>query len=244
MENNPLHTIIDAGNTQVKIAWFKGHVLLETHIFQGFTPQVLEHLAENNAQRIIVSSVIHMPPNFFAHFKNAQLFFLDENLPLPITNRYKTPQTLGYDRLANAAGAVTLYPNKNSLIIDCGTCLKFDFVNLHHQYLGGAISPGLAMRFRAMHEFTQKLPLIETQKPDYLIGTSTKESMVSGAFNGMLAEIQGIADQYRFEFNDVNLILTGGDHRYFADALKNNIFAHPDLTLIGLNSILNYNVNA
>jgi type III pantothenate kinase len=244
MEQAALNTVIDAGNSHVKIAWFKDSTLVETHIFQGFTQQIISHLEENNARHILISSVIEIPADFFTPLKETTIIYLDHNTPLPIHNRYQSPQTLGYDRLANAVGAVTLFPNQNSLIIDCGTCLKFDFINLHHQYMGGAISPGFSMRFKAMHDYTHKLPFIESQRTENLVGTTTKESMVSGAFNGMLAEIRGIAEQYRFEFNNVNAILTGGDHRYFADALKNNIFANPDLTLIGLNSILNHNLNA
>src|SRR5690606_17210513 len=122
------------------------------------------------------------------------LFYLTQKSPLPIVNAYSTPETLGNDRLANAVAANTMFPDQNCLVIDIGTCLKFDFVNAENKYLGGSISPGYQMRFRALHTYTEKLPLISPKHPNELIGSSTETSIRSGVYNGLLNEIEGMIE--------------------------------------------------
>jgi type III pantothenate kinase len=143
--------------------------------------------------------------------------------------------------VANVVGAASLFPKQNCLITDAGTCIKFDFINAKKQYLGGAISPGISMRFKALHHYTDKLPLIKPQKKVMLIGNSTKNSIASGVQNGALAEIENIILRYKKKFGGIKVILTGGDMEPFARNIKSDIFAAPHLTLIGLNEILNFN---
>jgi type III pantothenate kinase len=168
---------------------------------------------------------------------------LNRNLSLPIQNHYQTPDTLGMDRLAGACGAHALFPTQNCLVIDAGTCVTFDFVDGSGVYYGGGISPGLHMRFKAMHTFTAKLPLISPKAGVPLIGASTEASMQSGVVNGMIAEMEGIIARYAGKYAELRVILCGGDAGFFENQLKASIFASPELVLIGLNSILIHNVN-
>ena len=161
--------------------------------------------------------------------------------PTPFKNLYQTPSTLGKDRIAAVAGAFSLYPNRNVLVIDAGTCITYDFLTDKGEYLGGGISPGIRMRFKAMHTFTGKLPLIEPDEYDGLIGRSTRESMLSGVYNGVISELNGLISLYQEQFGDIMVIITGGDHEFLHNKLKISIFAAPDLVLLGLNEIFDYN---
>jgi type III pantothenate kinase len=175
--------------------------------------------------------------------KAKRYFILNSDLPLPITNLYATPKTLGMDRLAAVCGAHQLFPSDNCLIIDAGTCITYDFKDKEANYHGGSISPGLAMRFKAVHTFTAKLPLVTPKPGVKLIGQSTETSIQSGVVNGLLAEIEGIIRQYLEKFPELQVILCGGDAGFFENQLKASIFASPELVLMGLNTILNYNVS-
>ena len=146
------------------------------------------------------------------------------------------------DRIASACGAFQLFPRENTLSIDAGTCITYEFTDADGNYRGGGISPGLNMRFKAVHTFTAKLPLISAKQNAPLVGNTTETSIQSGVINGLIAEIDGIIDRYQREFGAVRVILCGGDTRFFENQLKASIFASPELVLIGLNSILNYNV--
>jgi type III pantothenate kinase len=173
--------------------------------------------------------------------KANRIFILSPALPLPITIQYDTPHTLGVDRIAGACGAKQLFPDVHTLVIDAGTCVTYDFTDSQGIYYGGGISPGLRMRFEALHTFTAKLPLVEPgQAP--LIGTNTETSIQSGVVNGMLAEMDGIIRQYQEKYPLLQVILCGGDGSFFENRLKASIFASPDLVLIGLNSVLIHNV--
>jgi type III pantothenate kinase len=174
---------------------------------------------------------------------SGQKLMLDHATSLPITNQYATPSTLGMDRLAGVCGATQLFPDENTLVIDAGTCVKFDFVDKHKNYLGGAISPGLSMRFRAVHAFTSRLPMLVPANDPELIGNSTETSIQSGVINGMVEEIDGIIVRYQKKYPDLKVILSGGDGAFFENKLKASIFASPNVVLIGLNSILIYNVD-
>src|SRR5690606_709080 len=159
-------------------------------------------------------------------------------------NHYKTPQTLGLDRFAGVIGAAALYPEQNSLVIDAGTCITYDRIDKNRNYDGGGISPGLSMRFQAMHELTEKLPLIA---PDLhfmeKIGTDTRSSLLAGAQQGLINEALGFINDYELRFEALQIILCGGDFKFFDTRLKNSIFAHsvkvePHLVLIGLNEVI------
>ena len=166
---------------------------------------------------------------------------LSEKTPLPIINNYKTSLTLGKDRLAAVVGASVLYPGKDVLVFDAGTCLTIDFINSDKEYVGGRISPGIEMRYNALHTFTDKLPLIKSEKNTLVIGNDTKTSIISGVQQGILAEVKTIISEYKSKNTDTVFVFTGGDSFYFEKELKNSIFANPNLVLIGLNEILDYN---
>jgi type III pantothenate kinase len=179
------------------------------------------------------------------------LLHLGQDTALPIKNVYETTETLGADRVSNAVGAAHLHPNHHVLIIDMGTCVTLDLVNLDNTYLGGSICNGMNMRFRALNTFTENLPLIghsDTIFPD-LIGKTTEDSIRSGVVNGMIAELCGMIEQYNKQFTPLKVLVTGGDAAYFVrmltegtDSKKNEIFANFNLVDIGLNAILNFNV--
>ncbi len=170
-----------------------------------------------------------------------QNIYLDENTPLPFTNKYDTQNTLGKDRIALIAAAQQLFPKQNTLIIGCGTCITFNFINSKNQFLGGSIHPGLKMRLKAMNYFTKKLPLIEIQKSKNIIGKNTEENLIIGSSMATAKEIDAMIEAYKVKFPKLNIIITGGDADFLVSLLKNKIFAIPNLTLIGLNHILEYN---
>lgn len=163
--------------------------------------------------------------------------------PLPIINLYRSPETLGSDRIANACGAATLFPAQNVLVVDAGTCLKFDVVTAQGEYPGGSISPGLKMRFEALHRGTGRLPLLRPAESAPLTGYDTVTSMQAGILNGMCAEMEGIIADYRQRYPGIKVLLTGGDAPFFLNHLKTSIFAAPSITLQGLNAILLHNAD-
>ena len=170
------------------------------------------------------------------------LIRLSYKLKLPFKNKYKTPETLGADRIALIGAAMQNYSSNSVLVIDAGTCITFDFVNRKKEYYGGAISPGVEMRYKAINTFTTNLPLLELDYPKKLIGNSTENSIHSGIINGVLSEIEGVIERYK-EFDEkLTVVLTGGDTNFLAKRLKNGIFANPNFLLEGLNYILNYNI--
>jgi type III pantothenate kinase len=240
-----MNLIIDIGNTHNKFALFEGGEMIESWQQSFSDPKELFYKIQSLTQvRHSIICTVREPAKLLprAIKKKFPVLWLDSATPLPIKNKYQTPATLGNDRLANAAGASVIFPEKNVLVIDMGTCVKYDFIDNKKNYHGGAISPGLEMRFKALNHFTAKLPLIEPSKKFSLTGKNTKDSILSGVENGIIFEINGMIEQYKKEHDELKVILTGGDSAFFADLLKSSIFAAPDLTLQGLNEILNYNV--
>jgi len=239
-----MNLIVDIGNTFIKVAQFEKGNFRDIKRFkdQRLFLQYVSSLSANNA---IISSV--RSDSFTNEVVNLfpEPLLLTVNTDLPIINSYKTPETLGNDRIANAVGAFNALPNQNTLIIDAGTCLKFDFIDAYNNYIGGSISPGLKMRFKALHTFTDNLPLIDDVEINQLIGTDTTSSIQVGVYQGIIAEISNMISQYERKYDNLNLILTGGDLCSFLDielSQKNSIFADEFHTLKGLNTILNYNV--
>ena len=175
-----------------------------------------------------------------------KMIWLSHETPVPIQNQYGTPATLGMDRLAAVVGASYSFAGQDCLVIDAGTCITFDYIDRDKNYLGGSISPGLAMKFKALHTFTGKLPLVEQTEKNVeqvpLIGQDTVSCLQSGVFNGTLAEVEGLITTYTKQSPDLVTVMCGGDAPFFETNLKARIFAVPDLVLIGLNRILNYNV--
>lgn len=238
--------IIDIGNTRVKAALFEGKELKQNFVFDSTKEFIDSGIIEKNPiQHCILASVVNEIGDFVSELKGRlTVLIFNADTSTPIKNLYKSAHTLGSDRLAGAVGGHFLFPNKNVLIIDAGTCIKYNFVTKNNQYLGGGISPGLQMRFKAMHTFTSRLPLLEVdEKMDALIGTDSNESIISGAQKGAVAEVDGIIEQYKQQYPDINVVLTGGDVKFFEKRLKNSIFADQNLILKGLNEILDYNLN-
>ena len=197
-----------------------------------------------NLENIICSTVKSVNKRMENYLKKHWYFLnLDASTPLPIQNLYGTPKTLGKDRLAAVVGANELFPNQNCLVIDAGTCTTYDLIDAKGNYLGGNITPGLKMRYKAMQHFTAKLPLVD--KPETFangIGNNTVAAMELGGGLGNVLEMEGWIRYFNQQFEGINTTLTGGDAEYFAKRLKTKIFAHSNLVLIGLNKILNYNV--
>lgn len=239
-----MNLIIDIGNTRAKLALFKDeelfHIEIVTH--DDFLLSVLKLIEKHDVKRGIISSVIFLEKDEIAEIsEKIQLIELNSELKLPFINNYGTPKTLGVDRMALVAAAVNEFPNKNVLVIDAGTCITYDFVSADKEYSGGAISPGLEMRYKALHEFTSKLPLLSRKDEIQVIGNSTEESMHSGVVHGILGEIHNFVALYKKKNDLLTIVLTGGDTNYLANKLKIDIFAQPNFLLKGLNTILIYN---
>lgn len=236
-----MNVAIDMGNTATKVGVFQEGTLISKHIFKGELSQnQFVNLSINwEISKVILSSVINHAPTFESYLKqHFKTIVLTHTTHLPFANRYATPQTLGKDRIAVVAGAVAMYGDSPLLIIDAGTCIKYEFVANNKVYEGGAISPGMHMRFKALNEYTAQLPLVAPQDEVSVIGDSTKNAILSGVMKGIENEMAGYINDFKRNHSDGKVILTGGDANYFGNAFKNNIFALPDLQLIGLNNIL------
>jgi type III pantothenate kinase len=236
--------IIDFGNTLQKLAVFEGKDLILKDVFQDLNPGDLVNFIKKNGPfrgSILSSVTTHSPAIEKILSGSGKFILLDSGTPLPIINLYSTPESLGNDRIAAVTGAWSIFPGNNILVIDAGTCITYDILTSGGEYLGGSISPGIRMRFQALHTFTGKLPLIEPEDFDGLIGRSTRESMLSGVYNGVMAEISELIRLYREKFDDLTVILTGGDQVFLHNKLNISIFAVRDLVLIGLNEIFDYN---
>ena len=238
-----MNLIIDYGNTTAKVGIFDQHELKEKYSFSESA--ALENFLDTTAaEHLIVSSVSAEPQQLLSRAKiSGKKIILDHHLPVPILNHYKSPNTLGMDRVAAVCGGLKLFPGENTLVINAGTCIIYDFIDKGKNYWGGAISPGLTMRFKAVNTFTSKLPMVEPIENPPLAGNTTETSIQSGIINGMATEIDGIIELYREKYNDLKVILSGGDGGFFENMLKASIFAVPNIVLVGLNSILIYNVN-
>ncbi|MDI3525964.1 MAG: type pantothenate kinase [Tenuifilum sp.] len=239
-----MNLVIDIGNTFTKVAVADGQ---DVKYFQNTLEIEIDELdriiKEFQPNNCIVSAVGKIPVNTLMWLKqNINVHVAGINTKIPIENKYSTPETLGFDRLALAVGAATLFPNRNVLVIDAGTAITYDFVTESGVYIGGAISPGLQMRFKALHNFTAKLPLIEKVEKTEIIGTTTKTCVSSGVVNGALFEIDGYIHQISSIYDDCVVVLTGGDSNFLANNLKNSIFVNQYLLIIGLNRILDFNV--
>ncbi|MFN8236736.1 MAG: type III pantothenate kinase [Chitinophagales bacterium] len=238
-----MNLAIDIGNTRTKIGVFNTSDLATVLTFDKSAsihlPELIKHF---DIQKAIISSTTDIPDELSASFSTIEKnITLNEATRLPFLNQYASKRSLGKDRLALVAAAHARYPLQNNLVIGCGTCITFNFINNQDEFLGGSIHPGLKMRLQAMHTFTGKLPLIELENRAELIGNDTKSNLLSGVLLAAAKEIDGMIDEYLVKFPQMNIIITGGDADLLVSRLKNEIFAIPNLTLIGLNHILEYN---
>jgi len=236
--------VIDFGNTLAKVAVFQNDDLIHLEKTSLLSTEFLEQIKHDfRPVSAIISTVIEVPASIRqyleAHFR---FYELTHHTILPISNLYKSPETLGKDRLAAVVGASALFPQQDCLVIDAGTCITYDFIDKNACYYGGAISPGISLRFKALHNFTSKLPLVSYKNFESLTGATTEESILSGVLNGTTAELKCIISEYCSIYPKIKVVLTGGDFNYFDKKLKSNIFAVPNLVLIGLNVILDFNV--
>jgi len=241
-----INLCIDWGNTSVKASVFQDERLVEIKAFPGADAEaeIASLINTHKPVKAILASVTNHPTSVEDMVKGQVKSYikLDGNTRLPVMSAYATPETLGADRLALAVGAWAVYPEKNTLIVNVGTCITYNFTQKNKTFRGGAISPGLHMRLKAMHEFTDKLPLVPVEGELILLGYDTATCMRSGAVYGIATEIDGIVNEYASQYQDFNAILTGGDAAFFAGKLKSKIFADSELLSRGLNLILNYNV--
>lgn len=193
--------------------------------------------------RAILSSVKPYDEDLKDFLKNNFGYFLelDHVTKLPIENLYETPETLGKDRLAAAVGANELFPDQNLLIIDAGTAVTYDLVSDKNQFLGGNISPGMEMRFKALNQFTGRLPLVGQSDYYQQFGRNTVEAIRAGVQNGLIFEMEQTIEFFNRNYQNLQIIMTGGDSYFFDKKLNYSIFVHFNLTLIGLNRILEHN---
>lgn len=237
---------IDIGNSYVKWSVLLGKEIVSINEFEPSSlPVKIRYLDAAGNNTGIISTVKALHPNIIAALKEKGNFiFLDGKTPIPLINKYQSPETLGSDRIAASVGGNAEFRGVDLLIVDCGTCLKFDFVNRLNEFLGGGISPGLRMRFLALNNYTDKLPLINLrpdQKEFNLIGNNTENSIASGVVNGMVAEIDGIINRYKETHPHLRVVLTGGDAEFLAGRIKNPVFLRENLVIKGLAEILCYN---
>lgn len=237
-----MNLVIDYGNTRGKTALFDGNRLVEKNIFQEAS-DLMKWLEPHTVEHLLVSTVktdgVEIA-NAIPH--RGKTLHLNPQLPLPIKIQYLTPETLGVDRIAGACGAIQLFPDTPVLVIDAGTCVNYEFVDRYRNYHGGAISPGLRMRFESVHHFTARLPLVSPSTDPPLTGRSTEECIQSGIQIGMIEEIKGTISRYQTKYPQLRVVLCGGDSAFFENYLKPTIFVAPDLVLMGLNRILQHNV--
>ena len=238
--------IVDAGNTSIKMFLFdKGEIAhsLKCCAVEDLLSTLESAVPVNSIGKCIVSSVSVEQENIaavFYPFFRVRLF--DSKLRFPINIRYGTPGTLGSDRVAAVVGAYVRYPKRNILVIDSGTAITYDILTAEGEYLGGNISPGLNTRFRALHNFTGKLPLLQVDDSmEGLFGTNTNEAIGLGVQNGILYEVEATVREFSRRFDDLLVVFTGGDSFFFEKRINFSNFAEPYLVAFGLNEILEFN---
>jgi type III pantothenate kinase len=233
----------DFGNTNLKCGVFDGSSLRELVTLENDKEETIAGLIRTyKPAKSILSSVIDHNPAMETMLAIAGKFHrLDHHSKIPVTTPVGKPETIGADRLALVVAASDLFPGKNSLVIGLGTAITFNFISKKKEFLGGSISPGMAMRFKSLQTFTAKLPLVEKDWNFPLIGYDTRTNILSGVILGMAKEIDGIIDSYSEKYNNLNVLLTGGDSTYFAHHLKNKIFADLNLIFKGLYAISELN---
>jgi type III pantothenate kinase len=243
-----MNLVLDLGNTYGKIAVCEQKKVVEVASYDKITSREISYfnVRYSDLKGAIISSVVNYSRELIDYLGMLYdtCIELNHSTPIPLQNKYATPDTLGYDRIAAAVGAYTICPGKNVLVIDAGTAITYDIVTSKGEFIGGNISPGLEIRFKSLHKNTNRLPYLERpeQVPD-LVGRSTREAIQSGVVNGLLFEIKGFIADISKLYPRLQVVLTGGDAKYFVGKLKNSIFVDPNLNLIGLNRILEHNAD-
>jgi type III pantothenate kinase len=240
MPANATDLVLDIGNTRTKLALFQAdRVLRWAAVPTGDVGAVQQFLSADRPMAVAIGSVAKPDPTFMQAMEAiAPVLELTGSTPAPIRSRYTTPLTLGADRLANVVAAAQRFPQRPVLVIDLGSCTTYDLCEAGGTYAGGAISPGLRMRAKAMHAYSARLPLVEPPDPPALVGTTTEEALAAGIHHGLVGEIEGFAQRYGKDRPGMAVVLTGGDAVRFARGLENGIFAIPLLTLEGYHALL------
>jgi type III pantothenate kinase len=237
-----MNICIDIGNTLTKVAVFEANTMIYSSTVSNAT-DINALIQKYSVKKGIISSVKEDDPALYNEIRSKleKLIILDSETLVPIINEYKTPKTLGKDRLAAVIGANYLYPDRNILVVDAGSAIKFDFITQNGEYKGGNIAPGLNMRFKALNAFTSRLPLFSSQENFPLLGRDTQEAIVAGVQNSILFESDAYINELNKVYGNLLTLFTGGDAKFFDNKLKNTIFVIPNLVLIGLNRILDFN---
>ena len=239
-----VNLVVDIGNTIAKVALFDGATMVNVIYNSNQSLDCLENICiEHSIERGIVATVIDLNECVSERLRKfpVPLLWLDKDTPLPVINLYETPETLGYDRMAAVVAANEQFPGKDILVIDAGTCITYEFIDSQGQYHGGNISPGLQMRFKALHQFTGRLPLVTPQGRSLNLGKDTETAIRAGVKKGIEYEISGYITTMKHKYPELLVFLTGGDDFSFDTNVKSVIFADRFLVLKGLNRILNYN---
>lgn len=232
---------VDAGNTSIKVAVFENGSLIEVARFQiNNLAEYRTFLKKFSSSTIVLSSVLSEQDTQSLIEGNQNVFQITNNAKLPFQIIYESPDTLGIDRLCNAA-FLSQQTSECSIAIDIGTCVKFDVYDRKKGYLGGSISPGIQLRYNALNDYTGKLPRLHNKDNTALVGKNTEQSLRSGVMNGVKAEIQGFINQYELLCDDLTFFVTGGDASFFDFHSKKHIFADENLTLKGLYEIYKHN---
>lgn len=239
-----MNLVIDIGNTSIKAAIFDENQLVETIYQPGHSLEFLsDYLVSFPVDCAIIASVVELDERGREWLKNLDIpiLKLDYTTPIPVINLYETPETLGYDRLAAVVGANEQFPGRDILVIDAGTAITYEFIDAQSRYHGGNISPGMQMRFKALNQYTSRLPLVEAKGRILSMGVDTETAIRSGVIKGIEHEISGYITSLKHKYPELLVFLTGGDEFSFDTNVKNIIFADSFLVLKGLNRILNYN---
>ena len=234
---------LDFGNTRLKYAVFAGDDMTHIDVLEtGSVEEVAAVLDKHRPDKSILSSVVSHDEALEPMLSEKTSFHKLSHLSkLPFTVPVGKPETMGADRIALAAAMVKFYPGRNNLVIGLGTAITYNFINKFNEFLGGGISPGMEMRLKSLRDYTAKLPLVKKDWNFPLIGYDTRTNILSGVILGMAKEIDGTIDAYGERYGNFNVVLTGGDSLYFAQHLKNTIFADPDFLYKGLYAISTYN---
>mgnify|MGYP000798490521 FL=1 len=241
-----MNLVVDIGNTLVKLAVFDRGEIVFQRCVERLHPSMLGELLEGRrAAKAVVASTRGEADDVVETVRPYADYLLEftSQTPVPVANAYHTPETLGRDRLAAAVGATVLYPGRNVLIVDFGTAVTIDLVTADNTFRGGCISPGVTMRFRALHDYTAKLPLCAATGGEGLSGLTTEEAIELGVMNGIAFEIEGYVTRMREKIDGLRVIFTGGDAKFFVKRIKNTIFANCNLVFCGLNRILEHNAS-
>ena len=240
-----MNLLIDSGNTLTKVAVFGKKKLIEVFRFQDFDEKNIYNLKKKytGLKKCIYCSVTTKKTDFLCFLGDSfdQFIDLGPETRIPVENFYSTRNSLGADRIALVVGANNMFPQKSVLVVDLGSAITFDLVNSDGQYLGGNISPGLSMRFKALNKFTSKLPLLAQSDDFSLISDNTEQAIISGVQKGIIYEIEGYYSELKKKYRDLKVIISGGDAFFFENKLNFRTFVKPDLIFFGLKRILEYN---